>query len=279
MVKKHNKSKMSRKRLPKNIKELKDPKTLKVGHITKLSGNKYVVVRKGKNGKKYFKASKNEVKCDKDLKKNIYNMIKEVKSKKKSRAKSYPQALAIAYSKTKKHNPKCELINQDGGLFGFFESDETIKKKIFKKLIEKNYILGNNCIPIKGDKMSDLLNSYKDREDGDTTIQAIQNIKNKQYKADINAYLSIINNQLQRCSNNQQSINEEITTTYFKLSIQKNEKNRNVNIEIKQITTNNTNDNKENKTNYFKELLKFVQNLPSIDSSQLNVQENKTNIR
>ena len=102
----------TRKRLPKNIKELKDPNMLKPGHISKLSGNKYVVVKKDKLGNhKYTKASKKDIRCDKDLKKNIYNMIKEVKSKKKNkRIKSYSQALAIAYSKTGIKHPKCSLI-------------------------------------------------------------------------------------------------------------------------------------------------------------------------
>lgn len=104
--------KNSRKILPKTIKELKDPNILKPGHISKLSGNKYVVVKKDKFGKhKYTKASKKDVRCDKYLKGNIYDMIKEVKSKKKNkRVKSYPQALAIAYSKTKIKYPKCSLV-------------------------------------------------------------------------------------------------------------------------------------------------------------------------
>ena len=86
---------------------------LKSGHITKLSGNKYVVVKRDSKGKaKYTKATQKAIKCDKDLKKNIYNMIKEVKSKKNKKIKSYKQGIAIAYSKTSKKYPKCDLIKK-----------------------------------------------------------------------------------------------------------------------------------------------------------------------
>lgn len=107
--------KKTKKQLPKSVKQLRNPETLKTGHISKLSGNRYVVVKKDKNKKsKYVTANKNDIMCDKDLKKNIYTMIKEVKSKKKNkRIKTYPQALAIAYTKTAIKHPKCGLVLKD----------------------------------------------------------------------------------------------------------------------------------------------------------------------
>lgn len=161
--------KKTSKRLPKSTKELRDPNILKSGHITKLSGNKYVVVKKGKQGTHvYVKANKEDIKCDKDLKRNIYDMIKEVKSKKKNkRIKTYPQAFAVAYSKTATKHPKCKLVfreqktkkrynsNQKGGVFGitlknkfnnpFKKNNKKIQKKILDKLIRKGIINDFDC--------------------------------------------------------------------------------------------------------------------------------------
>jgi len=137
------------KRTYNKLSNLKDPNLLKSGHIKKLKGNKYVVVKRNSKGEaRYITASKSSIKCDKTLKKNVSEMIEKVKSKSKLNkyVKSYPQALAIAYTKTAKKYPKCDLLKtkktkkQEGGFFSLFTSIKKYQKQIFDILNNKKFI-------------------------------------------------------------------------------------------------------------------------------------------
>lgn len=100
---------------------LKPASMLRVGHVSKkVHGKQYVV--KSKSGKKsesapktmhYWATAKPEdVKCSKYLSSKIKKLTHESKSKKASRIKTHDQAIAVAYSMTKKKYPKCELTKQ-----------------------------------------------------------------------------------------------------------------------------------------------------------------------
>ena len=98
---------------------LKPASMLRVGHVSKkVHGKQYVV--KSKSGKKsasatthYWATAKpDDVKCSKYLSSKIKKLTHESKSKKASRIKTHDQAIAVAYSMTKKKYPKCELTKQ-----------------------------------------------------------------------------------------------------------------------------------------------------------------------
>ncbi len=88
--------------------KLRNPLTLKVGSVKKSNTNgKYYKVS---SSHKWVPATKNQVLCDRYLKRKIKTNIKEYKSglnKKNSRIKSAKQAIAIAYSQTRKAKPRC----------------------------------------------------------------------------------------------------------------------------------------------------------------------------
>jgi hypothetical protein len=86
---------------------LRDPKTLKVGHITKTKQGKYLKVSKDH---KYVAASKGEIACDSFFKSKVKRNIAEMKSRKNSRIKSSMQAVAIAYSQTRNKYPRCKKV-------------------------------------------------------------------------------------------------------------------------------------------------------------------------
>jgi hypothetical protein len=89
---------------------LRNPKTLKVGHIAKTRQGKYLKVSKKH---KYVTASKGEVACDRYFKRKIKRNIIEMKSKKRSFIKSPMQAVAIAYSQTRKKYPRCKKVKNN----------------------------------------------------------------------------------------------------------------------------------------------------------------------
>ncbi len=99
----------------KNTKSLKlrNPSTLKVGAVKKSNTNgKYYKVSKAH---KWVPATKNQVLCDRYLKRKIKTNIREYKSglnKKNSRIKTAKQAIAIAYSQTRKAKPRCAFLNK-----------------------------------------------------------------------------------------------------------------------------------------------------------------------
>jgi hypothetical protein len=100
---------------------LKPASMLRVGHVSKkVHGKQYVV--KSKSGKKAASAPKSthywatakpeDIKCSKYLSGKIKKLTHESKTKKASRIKTHNQAIAVAYSMTKKKYPKCELTKQ-----------------------------------------------------------------------------------------------------------------------------------------------------------------------
>ena len=99
-TKKHNNSKNKHS-------SLRNPKTLKVGHITKTKQGKYLKVSKDH---KYIPASKGEIACDRFFKRKVKKNIGEMKSRKNSRIKSPMQAIAIAYSQTRSKYPRCKKV-------------------------------------------------------------------------------------------------------------------------------------------------------------------------
>lgn len=218
---------------------LKDPNTLKSGHVKKLSSGTAYVVKRNKEGvARYIKAQPDDVKCSKTLKKNVSEMLNEVKKNKNKQ--SYSQALAIAYSKTQKKYPKCQLVQktnnktnktkklikskyiQNGG-----KRRVKLQRKIIKLLIKRNYIRTQDgkCNVINGDNIRKL---YKDLNSNDTptptttttptTTSALQNIKpiikNIKYKKQEGKmapddFIKLINNLINNCQfalSNDQSV-------------------------------------------------------------------------
>lgn len=92
---------------------LKPPSMLRIGHVSKKKkGSKQYVV-KSKNGKHVWApAHVNDIKCSKYLSSKIKKLTHEAKSKNVSRIKSHDQAIAVAYSMTKKKYPNCGLTNK-----------------------------------------------------------------------------------------------------------------------------------------------------------------------
>ena len=206
---------------------LRDPNTLKSGHVKKLSSGKAYVVKRNKEGvARYVKATPSDVKCSKTLKKNVSEMLNEVKSNKN--IKSYSQALAIAYSKTQKKYPKCKLVQknnnktnktkkltntkyiQNGG-----KKRVKLQRKIIKLLIEKNYIRkqtgSNSCQPVKGNNIKSLYDDFKSARD---EIKKIK-YKNKNGKQTVNDFIKLINDLIHTCHSSI-NVKDEYFNEYFK---------------------------------------------------------------
>ena len=256
--------------LPNKISELRDPNTLKTGHVSKLSKGRNVVVKRDKYGKaKYVKASPKDVKCSRTLKKNVKQMLDEAKTKKNKRVKSYSQALAIAYSKTKKQYPKCGLVQQSMNKTTKSKTKKLLKnkkrkllqngggkrvrlqKKIVKLLIKKGYILKqeqpNICSPIIGDAIKKLYNK-KNNIKGFS-----KEIRNKSKKYTLTDLLSNINSLIKQCSNNKTSYPENINEYDSGFRYSNSSKN---------ITFNSSNSSTIRELEKIKSLYKFVQKLP-----------------
>ena len=94
----------------KNKLKLRNPATLKVGSVKKseVTGKYYKVSKTHK----WIPASKNEVLCDRYLKRKIKSNIKEYKSGKNPRIRTVGQAIAISYSQTRKAKPRCRKVSQ-----------------------------------------------------------------------------------------------------------------------------------------------------------------------
>lgn len=184
---------------------LRDPNTLKSGHVKKLSSGKVYVVKRNSEGvARYVKARPDDVKCSKTLKKNVSEMLNEVKKNKNKQ--SYSQALAIAYSKTQKKYPKCQLVqktnNKTKKLFKHIQNGGDINKKlrklqrkIIKLLIEKNYIRkqDNTCNVVNGNNIKSLYNNFKDAPEN------IRNIKYKKKAYKLHELLNTITNLINNC--------------------------------------------------------------------------------
>lgn len=89
--------------------KLRNPTTLKVGAVKKsnITGKYYKVSKTHK----WVPASKNEVLCDRYLKRKIKSNIKEYKSGKNPRIRSVGQAIAVSYSQTRKAKPRCSKVS------------------------------------------------------------------------------------------------------------------------------------------------------------------------
>ncbi len=94
-------------------KNLKPASSLRIGHVTKkIKGTKQYVVKSKRGQHVWAPATANDVKCAKYLDSKIKKLTHEAKSKKASRIKSHDQAIAVAYSMTKKKYPNCGLTQQ-----------------------------------------------------------------------------------------------------------------------------------------------------------------------
>ena len=92
---------------------LKAASSLRIGHVTKKTKGAKQYVVKSKRGKHVWApAAANDVKCAKYLNSKIKKLTHEAKSKKASRIKTHDQAIAVAYSMTKKKYPNCGLTQQ-----------------------------------------------------------------------------------------------------------------------------------------------------------------------
>jgi hypothetical protein len=90
---------------------LKPASTLRIGHVTKKTKGVKQYVVKNKHGKHVWApATTTDVKCSKYLSGKIKKLTHESKSKKASRIKTHDQAIAVAYSMTKKKYPNCGLL-------------------------------------------------------------------------------------------------------------------------------------------------------------------------
>jgi hypothetical protein len=91
---------------------LKPASMLRVGHVSKTKKAKAYVV-KSKRGKHVWSpASQNDIKCSKYLSSKIKKLTHEAKHKKSKRIKKQEQAIAVAYSMTRKKYPNCGLLKQ-----------------------------------------------------------------------------------------------------------------------------------------------------------------------
>jgi hypothetical protein len=92
------------------------PTKLRLGTIRKGQDGKLWKVDKYKSGenkdkKKWSRASRMDVRCSNYLKKSIQQNMEKYKSG-NSRLKTSKQAIAVAYSMTKKKFPKCVMVNR-----------------------------------------------------------------------------------------------------------------------------------------------------------------------
>jgi hypothetical protein len=92
--------------------ELKDPSTLRIGHVTQeFNGIRYIV--KKKQGLKYYTVANNEeIACNTLLKENMGKYISiYIKTKGKHPFKTYNSAVSFALKQTRLKYPKCLMVN------------------------------------------------------------------------------------------------------------------------------------------------------------------------
>jgi hypothetical protein len=94
--------------------KLRDPKTLRLGSISKKVNGQRYVVRTNSAGTHYWApASKQDIACSRFLTKKIKKLIKEVGKKKGPHPiQSREQALAVAYNMAATKFPTCGLVNR-----------------------------------------------------------------------------------------------------------------------------------------------------------------------
>lgn len=93
---------------------LKPAAMLRLGHVSKRKskGAKPYVVKSKRGKHVWAPASQDDVKCAKYLSSKIKKLTHEAKHKKSKRIKKQEQAIAVAYSMTRKKYPKCGLLTQ-----------------------------------------------------------------------------------------------------------------------------------------------------------------------
>lgn len=94
--------------------KLRDPKTLRLGAISKKVNGQRYVVRTNSAGTHYWAiATKQDISCSRFLTKKIKKLLKEVGKKKGAHPiQSREQALAVAYSMASAKFPSCGLVNR-----------------------------------------------------------------------------------------------------------------------------------------------------------------------
>ena len=94
--------------------KLRDPKTLRLGSISKkVNGNRYVVRTNTAGTHCWVLATKQDISCSRFLTKKIKKLLKEVGKKKGTNPiQSREQAIAIAYSMASSKFPTCGLVNR-----------------------------------------------------------------------------------------------------------------------------------------------------------------------
>lgn len=119
--------------------KLRDPKTLRLGSISKkVNGNRYVV-RTNSAGTHYWAlATKQDISCSRFLTKKIKKLVKEVGKKKGAHTiQSREQALAVAYSMAAAKFPTCGLVNRTTASSATKKSSMTKAKKTKKQAVSR----------------------------------------------------------------------------------------------------------------------------------------------
>ena len=92
---------------------LKPARVVRPGHVARAkSGVSYVAKGRTPGSRHWVRASKEDVKCDRYLKRTIRKLTHEAKHKQSKRVRTLPQAIAVSYSKTQKKYPNCELVKR-----------------------------------------------------------------------------------------------------------------------------------------------------------------------
>lgn len=92
---------------------LKPAHSVRPGHVARAkSGVSYVAKGRTPSTRHWVRASNEDVKCDRYLKRTIRKLTHEAKHKQSKRVRTIPQAIAVSYSKTQKKYPKCELVKR-----------------------------------------------------------------------------------------------------------------------------------------------------------------------
>jgi hypothetical protein len=92
---------------------LKPARSVRPGHVARAkTGVSYVAKGRTPGSRHWVRASNEDVKCDRYLKRTIRKLTHEAKHKESKRIRTIPQAIAVSYSKTQKKYPKCELVKR-----------------------------------------------------------------------------------------------------------------------------------------------------------------------
>lgn len=113
---------------------LRSAKSVRPGHIGKSkTGVAYVAKGKSVGTRHWARASKEDVKCDRYLKRTIRKLTHEAKHGLSKRIRTLPQAVAVSYSKTQKKYPHCDLVKRQpmGKMSKTTKSKKAVRNTIF----------------------------------------------------------------------------------------------------------------------------------------------------